>query len=440
MAGATPTNGGSVSGTLTTINAGPGDQTEPHVSGDLVSYTDRVGGTSTIHYFDFADGSDQVVPSGDPSEQDFLSDVQDGRIAFSRLLNDNHGTTTAMLFDLGTGTVTNMHPAPGSTRFGAVIGGDTVAWSEFAAGSADLFAYDAVSGTSTNLDAHSAEIDYNPNLAPSGDLVVWEQCVGSNCDVLKSVRTGGTWGSPEVVDDASPSNEGNPDTDGTTIVYDSNRSSATDHDIYLQPASGGPGVPLEMAGFQTNPAISAGVISFESRATAADNTDVFLYVIATNTLYQLTDTPAINETLNDISLLPSGDVRVVWATDDDAFVGGEHNIYATTVTVPLTPTPLPADQTITFGPLPDRTFGDPPFVVAATASSGLPVTFSVPSGPCAVSAATVTILGPRAVRHSGEPGRRRRLQPGDAGGSEASPSRTPSPSAPAATATSRSTG
>ena len=150
-----------------------------------------------------------------------------------------------------------------------------------------------------------------------------------------------------------------------------------------------------MAGVQTNPAISAGVVSFESKADAfLTTTDVFLYVIATNTLFQLTDTPAVNESLNDISLLPSGDVRVVWATDDDAFVGGEHNVYATTVTVPLTPVPLPADQTITFDPLPDRTFGDPPFTVAATASSGLPVSFSVPSGPCSVSAATVTILGP----------------------------------------------
>jgi hypothetical protein len=39
------------------------------------------------------------------------------------------------------------------------------------------------------------------------------------------------------------------------------------------------------------------------------------------------------------------------------------------------------DQTITFGPIADRTWGDPGFIPSATASSGLPVSFSV-SGAC----------------------------------------------------------
>jgi len=49
-----------------------------------------------------------------------------------------------------------------------------------------------------------------------------------------------------------------------------------------------------------------------------------------------------------------------------------------------------ADQSITFGDLADRTYGDAPFAVSATASSGLPVSFSS-SGDCAVSTDTVTI-------------------------------------------------
>ena len=51
-------------------------------------------------------------------------------------------------------------------------------------------------------------------------------------------------------------------------------------------------------------------------------------------------------------------------------------------------------QTISFPQPADRTFGDPPFTVAATASSGLPVSFTVPSGaPCTVAGSTVTITG-----------------------------------------------
>ena len=54
-----------------------------------------------------------------------------------------------------------------------------------------------------------------------------------------------------------------------------------------------------------------------------------------------------------------------------------------------------ADQTITFDPLPNRTQGEPPFTVNATASSGLPVTFTAgPASVCAISGNTVTLTGP----------------------------------------------
>jgi hypothetical protein len=59
-----------------------------------------------------------------------------------------------------------------------------------------------------------------------------------------------------------------------------------------------------------------------------------------------------------------------------------------TMTVQFTATA----QTITFDPLPDKKYGDPPFTVTATASSGLPVTFTA-VGNCTVSENTVTITG-----------------------------------------------
>ena len=52
--------------------------------------------------------------------------------------------------------------------------------------------------------------------------------------------------------------------------------------------------------------------------------------------------------------------------------------------------PSGLDQTITFGPLPNRAYGDPPFTVSATSSSNLPVTFSA-TGDCSVSGNTVTL-------------------------------------------------
>ena len=49
-------------------------------------------------------------------------------------------------------------------------------------------------------------------------------------------------------------------------------------------------------------------------------------------------------------------------------------------------------QTITFESPADRTFGDPPFAIFATASSGLPVTFAA-AGSCALAGNVVTIVG-----------------------------------------------
>src|SRR5205085_511700 len=52
-----------------------------------------------------------------------------------------------------------------------------------------------------------------------------------------------------------------------------------------------------------------------------------------------------------------------------------------------------AAQTITFGALPNKTYGDAPFTVSATSSSGLSVTFSIVSGPATINGNTVTITG-----------------------------------------------
>ena len=52
-----------------------------------------------------------------------------------------------------------------------------------------------------------------------------------------------------------------------------------------------------------------------------------------------------------------------------------------------------ANQTITFGALANKTFGDPDFSVSATATSGLPVSFAA-SGQCTVAGATVHLTGP----------------------------------------------
>lgn len=66
---------------------------------------------------------------------------------------------------------------------------------------------------------------------------------------------------------------------------------------------------------------------------------------------------------------------------------------ATSTALVLTQVVNKADQTINFGPLAGKTFGDPDFTVSATAFSNLAVTFSIVSGPATISGNTVHITG-----------------------------------------------
>ena len=45
--------------------------------------------------------------------------------------------------------------------------------------------------------------------------------------------------------------------------------------------------------------------------------------------------PTVDESLSDVSVLPNGDVRVVWAADDD-LVSGNHNVHGRTFSPPAT--------------------------------------------------------------------------------------------------------
>lgn len=52
-----------------------------------------------------------------------------------------------------------------------------------------------------------------------------------------------------------------------------------------------------------------------------------------------------------------------------------------------------AKQTLIFNEITDKTFGATPFTISATASSGLPITFSIVSGPATISGNIITLTG-----------------------------------------------
>jgi hypothetical protein len=313
-----------VTSPIVTVNNSPGRHAVPRVDRDLTTYTDLSVLTSTVRYYRFSTAADFAIP-----DSSGLADVSADRIAFGRSLSDRFGI---FVFDTLTGLQTEIDPVAGSVRREPAIGGDTVAFVDIdpVAASYRILAHDLSTGRTVELDSiisPGLSTLESPAVAPSGNIVVWHRCNYDLrmllCDVMKSVYSSGTWGSPTVVASGSYSVEAH--TDGTWIAYRDWEG------IKFQPVAGGPATQLALAGFQYAPFISRGVISFLNRSDFG-HTDLFVYVISNNTLYQVTSTPASDEGSNSVSVLDNRDIRVVWNGDGPDLATGDIAIYATTFT------------------------------------------------------------------------------------------------------------
>ena len=331
-----PVNGAAPTLTPVTINAGPGDQNDPHVSGDWAAYTSDLA----INYYRFSTAVDAQIPMG-ASARDLLSDISGSKVVFSRVIS---GVKTAvMVFDAQTAAAPiELDPALGTTRLGSAIGGNTVAYVDFGLeANGEVVVHDLITSTSVRI-TNDTNPDQSPSVSPDGNVVTWEHCNSSlsNCDIWQAVKSGAGWTVSVAADSANA--EANPDTNGALVVYDSFRSA--NGDVFWRPVAGGAEVQLQLAGFENNPSIAGNFIAFESRPTLGATTDLFVYDLTSSRLYQITNTPLVTEQLNDITVLGNGYVRVVWASDEDGassrnvkgatfFLGNPNACLARTVTL-----------------------------------------------------------------------------------------------------------
>ncbi|MBX7099989.1 MAG: hypothetical protein K1X89_19910 [Myxococcaceae bacterium] len=318
-----PVNGPTPAVVPVSINAQPGDQYDPHVSDDVAAYT----ADPLIRYYRFSTGVDLAIPAG--GNRDLLSDVSGGRIVFTRVFP---GRNALMVFDTATAVATEIDPRPGANRVGAAIGGGTVAFIDFGLhGNGEVVAYDLATTELTRLTT-DAVYDQNPSVSADGTAIVWEHCPSSvlNCDVMKAVRGASGWTVSTIAATAVP--ESNPDSNGQVTVFDANRGTTTGGDVYLV----GPGGEdrLELAGTQVNPSIAGDIVAFESRPDDLSPSDLYLYRMTDHLLFRITDT-IFNETLNDVSVLADGQVRLVWASDEEGF---NRNILGATIKLPAVST------------------------------------------------------------------------------------------------------
>jgi len=308
-----------------TVNVGAGDQYDPHVVSNLASYTSD----ANVRYYDFFTSNDSQVP-GTPNTKDELSDVSNGKIAFARL-DLNTFNQSVMVFDTLTATTTEVDPQTSPHRSSAAIGSNTVAFIDSDLAGGEVVAAQ-LGGDATRV-TNDTRFDQRPQVAPSGTVIVYESCASSpsNCDIRQAAWNGATWAVSSLTNNAEP--EANPDTDGVVVVYDAQR--AGDRDIYWQAVGGGAEQRLELAGEQRNPSVSGGLIAFESVAVGLTTGDLFVYQIATNRLFRITSTP-FDESLNDVSVLSNGQVRLVWNSGPSP----DRDVYGATIELPDVNTPF----------------------------------------------------------------------------------------------------
>jgi hypothetical protein len=109
--------------------------------------------------------------------------------------------------------------------------------------------------------------------------------------------------------------------------------------------AGGTEQRIALAGAELNAHISGRLITFEHFATfPLANRDVYAYDVPTGRVYQLTDTPTLDESLNDVSVSANGTSRVVYQVQE----AGNFNVYGFTFSL-RTPAQMIAD-------LVDKTF------------------------------------------------------------------------------------
>jgi Tol biopolymer transport system component len=311
-------------GTRKVVNNGPGNQSDPHVSGSLVAYTNETQGMSEIRYHDLSTSQDLAIPNG--GAYDFVADISGDTVVFTRVLSSSNSIFT---YNVATqGPAVEVAPQPSSNRRGAVVGNGTVVWQDFSyptpSSQPEIAAFDLNTQTLVRLTNDNL-LDRTPAVSTDGSVIVWAKCASGNsgCDVWQAVSVPGPDGFQMMALTGSEGEESQPDSNGQTAVYASTRTDAsgvTDRDIFWKPVGGGTEYRLALPGLDANPSISGTLIAFERQDPSAPtaNYDIMLFDLKTQTLYRLTATPQ-SENLNDISVGADGLVRVVWSLPENEF-------------------------------------------------------------------------------------------------------------------------
>ena len=300
-------------GTTQPISVALGNQTDPHVACNVVTYTeDNFKGKSLVHYFDFATNLDLSLLGTDIDRQ---SETDGQKIAYTVL---GPSGDQIIIYDLTEQTAT---PIPAVNVADPAIGGNLVAFVQGNSSTAlEIGVYEQSTRTTTQL-TNDGLLNRSPAVSPDGKVVVWEKCKndGTGCDIYSATQTGPGAYTTRLV--TGSGEDKSPDSNGQIIAYISDKNG--ENDIYFQRLDSSNEMHLALPDDQRDVRISGNLIVFESKS--GDSYDVFLYDLSTARLYQVTNTPDNGEGLSDIVEGCNGLNRIVY-TAPGPF--GDYDVYA----------------------------------------------------------------------------------------------------------------
>jgi WD40-like Beta Propeller Repeat len=275
-----------LAGTFTPINLGAGDQTNPHVSGDIVVYSTDTP-SPQIRYF-VATNTDNVVPTSGFAA--FLSDVSNGHIVYTGLSSTGPFAGSYIFeFNLADSTTTAIGDSNKTSNPTVSAGGDVAYESgAFSANPAEteIVVTELQPGgvQLTTRITDDAMKDSNPQISTDGNHVVWQKglTTGTGLDIWVADKTApGVWTSTQLTgasgEDVRPDISG----DGRFVTWTSTIAGATD--VYVLDRNDNTTYQFDIAGDQRNPSVTEDgkYISFESNETGAQ----YDIVLASNPLH-----------------------------------------------------------------------------------------------------------------------------------------------------------
>ena len=205
---------GSLSGTETRVTTDPGDQYDPAISGNIVVFTDYRAEDTDVYYVDLTTGIEHPVVVAHSDQE--LTGVSGSKIVYT-----DYRTADVVLFDIATGTTTNLTRADKDAAghaFSSIdpaISGDLVAWQDARDGNQEIYAKNLATGEERRV-TDSAAVDVKPSV--SGTLIVWQSCIvpDDTCAVYAY-----DWATQETRLIAAGTGDHlvGPSTDGVHVVY-----------------------------------------------------------------------------------------------------------------------------------------------------------------------------------------------------------------------------